>query len=155
MFKIFIMSVWLLLCQKLNAQINITSQDSTTQESKKNDSVIQKDSSRTSDTTEALTFVEVMPVFPGGQDAMLKFIATHTIYPSEAIEKNIQGKVYVRFIVKSDGSVRNIAVIRGVHASLDAEAVRVVQSMPNWIPAQQNGKPVNVQFTLPINFSLK
>lgn len=155
MFKIFIMLVWLFLCQKLNAQINITGQDSTIQESKKNDSVIQKDSSRTSDTTEALTFVEVMPVFPGGQDAMLKFIATHTIYPSDAIKKNIQGKVYVRFIVKSDGSVRNISVIRGVHTSLDAEAVRVVQSMPNWIPARQNGKPVNVQFTLPINFSLK
>lgn len=105
--------------------------------------------------TEAFVFVEEMPQFPGGQDALFKFIAQNLKYPKDAVEMDIQGKVYVRFIVEADGRVTNVNVVRGIHSSLDNEAVRVVNSMPEWKPGKQNGKDVRVQFTLPINFSLK
>ncbi len=103
----------------------------------------------------AQVFVEEMPEFPGGQESMYKFIAQNMKYPQYAVESNIQGKVYVRFIVEADGRITNVNVVRGVHSSLDNEAIRVVQSMPDWKPGKQNGKPVRVHFTLPLNFSLK
>lgn len=101
------------------------------------------------------TVVEQMPEFPGGFSELSKFLAKSVKYPSEASKKGIQGKVYVTFIVTTDGSVKNAKVVRGADPMLDAEALRVVNSLPKWAPGKQGGKEVAVQFTLPINFALK
>ncbi len=104
---------------------------------------------------EVFIIVETMPEYPGGQEEMVLFIQKNVHYPNEARDENIQGIVYVNFIVETTGKVANIKVIRGVYPSLDAEAVRVVKLMPRWKPGTQKGKPVRVTFNLPINFSLK
>ncbi len=104
---------------------------------------------------EVLTMVEKMPIFPGGEQAMLRFLSDSLRYPEEARNKNIQGKVYVRFIVTPAGDVSNVEVIRGLPEGLSEEAIRVVKLMPKWIPGSQFGKNVPVQFTLPISFVLK
>lgn len=98
--------------------------------------------------------VEQMPTYPGGTKGMIDFLGKNTKYPEDAIKKDIQGTVYVQFIVEKDGSVSNIKVIRGVHPSLDAEAIRVTKLMENWTPGKQNGKPVSVRFTMPVKFRL-
>lgn len=99
--------------------------------------------------------VDVMPVFPGGDKALRQFIANSVKYPELAQEKGIQGKVYVTFVVAKDGLVANCEIARGVDPILDKEALRVVSSLPKWQPGKINGKAVNVQFTVPINFKLK
>ncbi len=98
--------------------------------------------------------IENKPEFPGGQDAMFKFIAEHTKYPEIAKENGITGKVFVQFVIDKDGAVTDVKVIRGIDPYLDKEAVRVVKSMPKWQPGLQRGKPVKVSFQLPINFTL-
>jgi protein TonB len=103
---------------------------------------------------EPFVFVEEQPLFPGGKTALLKFIAENTRYPADALENNIQGKVFVRFVVSSDGSVKRVEILRGLHPALDAEAIRVVSSLPAWTPGRQNGKPVPVWFNLPVTFSI-
>lgn len=97
---------------------------------------------------------EQMPEFPGGGDAMEQFINKNIKYPAEAKSKNIQGKVYVQFIVEKDGSISDVAIRRGTNKLLDAEAMRVVKLMPNWKPGSMRGKTVRVRYTLPISFSL-
>lgn len=98
--------------------------------------------------------VEVMPQYPGGQIAMLKYIMENMKYPEQAMKKGIQGRVAVRFIVEKDGSISDVKPIHSVHTLLDKEAVRVVKSMPKWSPGKQNGKPVRVQLIVPIMFKL-
>jgi protein TonB len=99
--------------------------------------------------------VETMPEFPGGQQAMMKFIAENVQYPVIAMENGIQGRVVCQFVVEKDGKPSNIQVVRtSGDASLDKEAVRVIGTMPKWKPGIQFGKPVRVTFTLPINFKL-
>lgn len=98
--------------------------------------------------------VEVMPQFPGGQIAMLKYIMENIKYPEQAMKKGIQGRVAVRFIVEKDGSISNVSPIHPVHPLLDKEAIRVVKSMPKWSPGKQHGKPVRVQLIVPIMFKL-
>ena len=98
--------------------------------------------------------VEEMPEFPGGELALRKFIAETIIYPSEAKEKGIIGKVFVTFIVSSTGKTENAKIARGVHPLLDAEALRVVGLLPDWKPGKQRGVAVNVSYTIPINFAL-
>jgi periplasmic protein TonB len=105
--------------------------------------------------TEPLILVEEQPEFPGGYQALLKFIADNTKYPPEALENLIQGKVFIKFAVWSDGSVRRLEVTRRVHPSLDEEALRVVSSLPRWKPGRQNGKPVPVWFSVPVTFEIK
>lgn len=100
-------------------------------------------------------FVEDMPQFPGGDAAMLQFIRDSLSYPVEAQEKNIEGKVILQFTVFRNGSVGDIKVLWSANALLDAEAIRVVQSMPKWIPGKQRGKEVNTQYNLPIVFKLQ
>ena len=109
----------------------------------------------TDEETEPFVAVEEPPVFPGGDVALLKYIADNTKYPAEAVENNIQGKVLVKFAVSADGSVRRVVVMRGVHPLLDEEAVRVVTTLPLWRPGKQNGKPVPVWFFVPVNFQLR
>lgn len=109
------------------------------------------------DTTlrDVFTFVEQMPEFPGGQNAMLTYLRTNIEYPDSARVKQIEGRVYLRFVVDKDGNVVNPEVARSVDPLLDEEAIRVVRQMPKWTPGKQNGKAVNVYFTLPISFSLQ
>ena len=106
------------------------------------------------DTGEAEVFVVVedMPSFPGGN--VQKWISKNVKYPVLAMENGIQGKVYIQFVIENDGSITDVKVVRGVDASLDKEAVRVVKAMPKWKPGKQRGKPVRVSYTLPINFQL-
>jgi TonB family protein len=104
---------------------------------------------------EPQVYVEEMPTFPGGNEALLKLIAESIKYPDEASNNGIQGRVTIRFVVASDGSVKNVEVMRGVHPSLDGEAVRVVSNLPKWNPGKQNGRPVPVWFFVPVNFKLK
>ncbi len=99
--------------------------------------------------------VEDMPVFPGGDEVMLKYIYDKLEYPEEAKKENIQGKVVVRFCVCRDGTVDKITISRGCHPLLDAEAIRVIKSLPRFTPGKQGGKPVSVWYCLPITFGLK
>ena len=98
--------------------------------------------------------VENMPEFPGGDLGLMNYIRKNVKYPPIAKEYNITGKVYVSFIVDKSGSVTNEKIVRGVDKNLDAEALRVVKSMPKFKPGKQRGKPVNVQYNVPINFRL-
>lgn len=101
------------------------------------------------------TVVEEMPGFPGGEGEMYKFITTTIKYPEEAKELGIQGKVFVNFVVEPDGSISEVKLIRGIGGGCDEEAIRVVKSMPKWIPGKQRGVPVRVYFNLPIKFTLQ
>lgn len=101
------------------------------------------------------TLVDDMPEFPGGKQAMFKFLSENVRYPVIAQQKNIQGRVICQFIVEKDGSLTDVIVIRsGGDASLDKEAVRVIKAMPNWKPGKQRGRPVRVKYTTPITFRL-
>jgi protein TonB len=95
------------------------------------------------------------PIFPGGLNALLKYIADNTKYPEEAVEINLQGKVIVKFAVMYDGTVSRIALIRSVSPLLDQEAMRVVGTLPLWKPGKQNGNPVSVWFAVPVTFQIK
>jgi protein TonB len=106
------------------------------------------------DDDEFFMVVENMPEFPGGDLGLMKYIQKNVKYPAIAKEYNITGKVYVSFIVDKSGSVTNVKVVRGVDKNLDAEAVRVVKSLPKYKPGKQRGKAVRVMFTIPINFTL-
>ncbi len=99
--------------------------------------------------------VEDMPEFPGGEMALRTYIANAIKYPVIAQENGIQGKVYVTFVVGKDGSVSNASIARGVDPSIDKEALRVINTLPKWKPGKQRGKPVNVSYTVPINFQLQ
>jgi len=104
---------------------------------------------------EPFVVVEEMPMFPGGESALLAYIAEHTNYPEIAKENNIQGKVIVRFCVTSKGGVNQVSILKGVDPELDKEAIRVVNSLPTFKPGKQGGKPVPVWYSVPINFQLK
>jgi len=106
------------------------------------------------DDEEFFMVVENMPEFPGGDLGLMKYIQKNIKYPAIAKEYNITGKVYVSFIVDKTGSVINVKVVRGVDKNLDAEAVRVIKSLPKYKPGKQRGKAVRVMFTVPINFTL-
>lgn len=98
--------------------------------------------------------VEQLPAFPGGQAALMKWIAAQLRYPEEAREAGIQGKVVVRFIVEKDGSISNPVIVRGIDRALDKEAVRIIKLMPKWQPGKNNSIPVRANFLLPITFKL-
>lgn len=99
--------------------------------------------------------VEQMPQFPGGQQALLQFIAEELKYPVIAQENGIEGMVVVQFVVKADGNVGDIKVVRSLDPYCDKEAIRVVQALPQWTPGRQNGRNVPVYYTLPIRFKLQ
>lgn len=99
--------------------------------------------------------VEEMPEFPGGEIALRKHLANEIKYPAEAQKDTIQGRVYVTFVVNKDGSVIDPKIARGVHPSLDQEALRVVSGLPQWIPGKQRGQAVKVSYTVPISFVLQ
>jgi len=103
---------------------------------------------------EVYTIVEEMPQFPGGQEALFKYLGKNIQYPEVERVAGIQGKVLISFVVVKDGMVRDIKVLRGVPggSGLETEAIRVVGTMPKWIPGRQNGKPVAVRMHLPVSF---
>ena len=103
---------------------------------------------------EVFVVVEDQPEFPGGNEAMIEFLSNNIKYPAEATEKGIEGRVIVNYVVEKDGSISEVQIVRGVDPMLDSEAIRVVESMPNWKPGKQRGKEVRVRFTLPIIFKL-
>jgi TonB family protein len=98
--------------------------------------------------------VEVMPIFLGGSEFLQQFIKENVKYPAEAIKKREQGKVYVRFVVEKDGSLSNVSIARGAGSMIDAEALRVVKQMPNWLPGTHRGKAVRTRVVVPVVFKL-
>lgn len=121
----------------------------------KTDSLIQTVIPVETNNNEPFITVAEMPVFPGGNASLMSYIAENTKYPAEAVENNIQGKVFVKFAVEADGSVNRIVILRGVHPLLDQEAVRVISTLPLWKPGKQNGRPVPVWFSVPVDFQLR
>jgi protein TonB len=99
--------------------------------------------------------VEEMPEFPGGEQALRDYIAGNISYPEQAKKDSITGKVYISFVIDTTGRVEEAKVVRGVHPLLDNESLRVVRSMPAWIPGKEKGKPVKVAYTIPVTFLLK
>ena len=98
--------------------------------------------------------VEQMPEFPGGMPAMIEYLQTNMKYPEDAVKQKVGGRVMVMFVVETDGSISNVRVARNVFPSLDAEAVRVVKTMPKWKPGKEKGRLVRVNYTLPVVFSI-
>ncbi len=103
---------------------------------------------------EIFTIVEEQPGFPGGESALMDYLRNNIKYPQLARESNIQGTVFVTFVVEPNGAITNVNVLRGIGGGCDDEATRVVKNMPAWTPGKQRGKPVRVQFNLPIRFIL-
>lgn len=101
------------------------------------------------------TQVEQMPQFPGGEAALMKFLSSHINYPPIAAENNVQGKVTLQFVIEMDGHVGEVRIARSVDKSLDQEAIRVVKLLPKFTPGRQNGHPVRVWYTLPVQFRLQ
>jgi periplasmic protein TonB len=100
------------------------------------------------------TFVEQKPEFPGGEKALMQYLADHIKYPAMARESNVEGKVFLSFVVGKDGRISDVKVLRGIGSGCDDEAKSVVASMPAWAPGKQNGQSVKVQYTLPVQFKL-
>ena len=98
--------------------------------------------------------VQQQPEFPGGVEAMYKWIGEHLQYPAAAAEEGAQGRVTVEFVVSKTGAIENVKVVRGRHPALDKEALRVVKAMPKWNPGRNNGQPVKVTYILPVQFKL-
>lgn len=99
--------------------------------------------------------VEEMPEFPGGQEALMNYLATNIRYPAAAIEQGLKGRVYVQFVINTEGKTEQIKILREAHPLLDNEAYRVVAEMPRWKPGMQSGVAVSVTYTVPVNFALE
>ena len=97
---------------------------------------------------------ETMPSFRGGEQKLFEFIGKNVVYPKEAIEAGVEGRVFVEFYIEKDGTVCDAKVLRGIGYGCDEEALRVIGLMPKWSPGKQRGKAVRVRYTLPINFKL-
>jgi TonB family protein len=126
--------------------------------------VMEKDSAKTvvpvvsMDSPEAegaFDVVEKMPEFPGGVEKLMEYVAMNVRYPKEAEDKCLQGRVIATFIVEKDGSITSAKIVRSIDPALDAEALRVINGMPNWKPGTQKGEPVRVKYTIPISFRLQ
>ena len=114
-----------------------------------------EESEGTPDPNKAYDMVDEMPQFPGGPSALFEFLSKNIQYPKEAEDANLQGRVIVSFVVEKDGSVSNAKVVRPIDPLLDAEALRVVNSMPKWIPGKQNGEAFRVKYTIPVTFRVE
>ncbi|NTW24722.1 MAG: TonB family protein [Lentimicrobium sp.] len=104
--------------------------------------------------SEIFTVVEETPQFPGGDEMRLRFLSENLKYPQAAREASVQGTVYISFVIEADGTITNTRIVRGIGQGCDEEALRVIQLMPKWQPGKQRGKPVRVQFNMPVRFSL-
>ena len=106
-------------------------------------------------TKKAFDVVEQMPQYPGGPAALMQFLAQNIRYPEEAHKAGVQGRVIVSFVVETDGSISEAKAVKSVSSELDAEALRVINCMPNWIPGRQNGEAVRVKYVVPVTFRLQ
>lgn len=106
-------------------------------------------------TDEVFKVVEVDPEFPGGEEALYKYLAENIKYPEKAKNNKVEGRVYITFVIEKDGNVSDAKVLRSVNEELDAEALRVINAMPKWKPGMQRGVPVRVQYNIPISFKLQ
>ena len=139
---------------KKNTTIKVGTQEIKVTEASKDDkattvtmNVVEDEQNATDD--KVFDVVENMPEFNGGMGALMQYLSDNIRYPEE---KDIQGRVIVSFVVDKDGSISNAQVVKSLHPSFDAEALRIINNMPKWIPGTQNGKPVNVKYVVPINF---
>ena len=107
------------------------------------------------DTDEPFIVVERMPEFPGGINALREFLSQNIEFPASAAEIDVQGTVYVYFVVEKDGTISNIRTLRGIGGGCDQEAERVISMLPKWKPGEQRGKPVRVSYNVPVIFKLK
>lgn len=114
----------------------------------------QEEQRQTIDGVQAFVVVEQMPQFPGGEDEMRKYIKENIKYPEEAKRNKVSGTVIANFIIDKEGKIRNARIMRGIDKSLNDEALRVINQMPNWLPGKQGGKPVPVTYTIPVKFTL-
>ena len=103
----------------------------------------------------ALDVYDQMPQFKGGDVALMDFLRTNISYPKDAAEQGLQGRVVLRFIIEKDGTISNCEILKSASLSLDTEALRVVNSMPQWIPGKHKGKVVRVRYVLPVTFRLQ
>lgn len=138
--------------QAVRVQMNIPVKFSLDSAVDKNDKVVSAEGKAGLD--ETFSVVDVFPEFPGGDKKRLEFIAENLVYPEMAMNKRIQGTVYITFVVEKDGSIENIRILRGIGSGCDEAAVSAVKMMPKWKPGMQDGKAVRVQFNMPIKFSL-
>lgn len=97
---------------------------------------------------------EAMPQYPGGREALHNYISSKIKYPTKCKKDRIEGKVIVRFLIEDNGSVKDVFIQKSVHPDLDKEAIRVVKSMPRWIPGKKNGSPVRAYYSVPVDFKL-
>lgn len=111
--------------------------------------------SKPTEEAKVFSYVEQMPIFPGGESALMSYIASNLKYPSAAQDQGIQGLVMLRFVVTGTGEVGEVQVLKSLDPSCDREAIRVVKSLPRFTPGRQQGKPVNVWFQLPVRFELR
>lgn len=140
----------------MNVRNSNTSSQSYEEQFKKNDAQQQTEEVAPQPVEEkVIDVVEQFPSFPGGQGELMRYISSHLKYPSESEENAIQGKVVVKFVVCADGSIKDCQVMKSVHPSLDAEAIRLISSMPRWIPGKQNGVAVSTYYTVPVMFKLQ
>jgi periplasmic protein TonB len=103
---------------------------------------------------EVFSVVEVMPSFPGGNQEFYAYVSKNLKYPRRALRANVEGKVVLQFVVAEDGDIRNVEVLKGIGYDCDEEAVRVLQSSPNWIPGKQQGRNVKVRVMVPLTFNI-
>ena len=134
---------------------NVEGNDETAGEVLKAKEVIAEPEPPKVEETKVFDVVEEMPQFPGGQAALLEYLAKNIKYPVVAEENGVQGRVIVTFVVERDGSITDVKVVKSVDPSLDKEAARVVKSMPKWQPGKQNGSAVRVKYTVPVTFKLQ
>lgn len=128
--------------------------DESTQVEEYKGTVVLQEEEKEVDEQEIFLIVESSPSFPGGEMARMKFLQDNIRYPLMAKESGIQGTVHLTFVIERDGSVTDVKLLRGIGGGCDEEAIRVVKNMPRWEPGKQRGKPVRVQFNLPIKFNL-
>jgi TonB family protein len=110
---------------------------------------------KTEESNNTVTVHETMPEFPGGVQALYKFLGENLQYPAVAVESGIQGRVVAKFVVQKDGTITDIQIKKGLDPACDKEAIRIIRKMPKWIPGTQDGKPVPVYYDLPVSFKLK
>lgn len=103
---------------------------------------------------EPYTYVQIMPEFIGGEQELMNYLSENTSYPEIAKDADVEGTVYIGFVIEPDGSITNAKLLRGVHPQLDKEALSVISNMPKWKPGQQNGLYVRVSYTIPFRFYL-
>jgi TonB family protein len=139
---------------KKNTTIKVGTQEIKVTEAPKDDkaatvtmNVVEDEQNATDD--KVFDVVENMPEFNGGAGALMQYLSHNIRYPEES---DVQGRVIVSFVVDKDGSISNAQVVKSLHPSFDAEALRIINNMPKWIPGTQNGKPVNVKYAVPISF---